>query len=269
MIASLPLALALFVPQQTGWEANNNKSNTIDVPYEVHKSVVSSLQEALEAQSKRDFQLSLALLDGVFYKDGVQVALDPTNTQPSQAAKDGLSKAIKTWNDTLGSDNPVDFVSNPKDADLTIKFVEKVPRSGHDALGLIELKKEYRWNKTRYETIVSGTIYIQTNYNKTPLSSTQLNEVIAHELGHLIGLDDVDKTGQLMGPMLLDQPCPTPNRREIYAVQFLRNQAKKQWNNVLDLIKTNRQSADQPMQSHKEEFLASCTVGKPCHYGKT
>lgn len=269
MIATLPFALALLAPQQTGWEANVNKSNTIEVPFEVHKSVVNSLQEALEAQGKRDYQLSLALLDGIFYKDGIQIALDPASLTPSASAKDGLSKAFQTWNTSLGSDNPVEFVGNVKDADLTIKFVEKIPRSGHDALGLIELKKEYRWNKSRYETEVTGTIYIQNHYDKTPLTAVQFSEVIAHELGHLIGLDDIDKTGQLMGPMLLDKPCPAPNKRETYAVQFLRNQAKKQWNSVLSLIQKDRESPDQPLLSYEENYLASCTVGAPCQHGTT
>jgi hypothetical protein len=266
LIAALPCALALLGPAQSGWEKSDNKS-TIQIPYEIHDAVVKSLQEAAEAQSKRDYQLSLALLHGVIYNNGVEVAVN--GAFPNSAAKEGLNRALNTWTSALQKDDPIKLSNNPATANLKIEFVDKVPRSGHDALGLIELKKQYRWNKSRYETEVTGTIYIQTHYERTPLNSAQYAEVIAHELGHLLGLDDMPNTGQLMGPMLVEKPIVSPNQRETYAVQFVRNQAKKQWNSVLENIKSEVQNlppnSEQELETH---YLASCTGETIFEHGK-
>lgn len=260
MPALLPFALALLLSPQTGWEARPNRP--IEVPAEVHKNVVETLNDALEAQSKRDYQLSLALLHGVIYQGGVKVAVDPRYPAPNAAAKEGLDRALRTWEQSLGNDDPIRLVSDPASAEVKIQFVDKVPRSGHDALGLIELKKEYRWNNSRYETIVSGTIYIQTHFDKVQLDATQYSEVAAHELGHLLGLEDMPNTGQLMGPMLLEKPVPTPNRREVSAVQFVRNQARRQWNSVLDSMQKDAGSRLGSFELvQKSHYLACCTGG--------
>ncbi|MFM9872766.1 MAG: matrixin family metalloprotease [Fimbriimonadaceae bacterium] len=268
MIAAIPFALALLAPTQNGWAKSDDKS-TVQIPYEVHDAVVKSLQEALEAQSKRDYQLSLALLHGVIYNDGVSISVAPETPVPTSAAKDGINRALQTWASALTGDDPIKFTSNSDKADVLIKFVDKVPESGNDALGLIKLKKQYRWNKSRYEIEISGTIYIQTHYERTPLNAAQYNEVIAHELGHLLGLDDMPNTGQLMGPMIVDKPVSGPNQRETYAVQFVRNQAKKQWNSVLENIKQDATHADSSNGYYLEtNYLASCTGKGHGQHGK-
>ncbi|MBA4291471.1 hypothetical protein C0431_00710 [bacterium] len=266
MFAALPFTLALITSPQSGWET---KSNTTKIPFEVHNAVVKALQEATEAQTKRDYQLSLALLHGIIYNDGVKIAIDPDGLTPTPAARQGLTNALNSWEKALEKDNPIQFISDPTKAHLTLQFVDKVPRSGHDALGLIELKKRYSWNRTRYEIEISGTIYVQTHFNRIPLTSSQFTEVIAHELGHLLGLDDLNQTGQLMGPMILDQPVSGPNARETYAVQIVRYHAKTQWNTVVDLINASKQSqTEAEFLSYEQEYLATCTVGGPCKYGK-
>lgn len=262
MPALLPFALALLVSDQTGWESRSGNART--APAEVHPNVVETLNDAIDAQAKRDYQLSLALLHGVIYQGGVKVAVDSRYPAPNAAAKEGIGRALKAWEDALGSDDPIRLVSDNDAPEIRIQFVDKVPRSGHDALGLIELKKEYRWNRSRYETIVSGTIYIQTHFERSPLDAIQFSEVIAHELGHLLGLEDMPNTGQLMGPMLLEKPVVQPNRREVGAVQFVRNQARKQWNSVLDSMQKDPVGIGEIQDFRTEtQYLASCT-GERC-----
>lgn len=268
MLVALPLSLFVLSSGQSGWEVSAQKA-PIKMPFEVHSAVVKSLQDASEAQSKRDYQLSLALLHGVIYNDGVEVGIDSSGQSPNSAARQGLDQALATWEKSLAGDNPIRLVGASAKADVLIKFVEKVPRSGHDALGLIELKKKYSWNRSRYEIDIQGTIYIQTHFNRVPLTSAQYTEVIAHELGHLLGLDDLDQPGQLMGPMVLERPVNGPNARETYAVQAIRYQAKTQWNSVVELINsTQPRYSDETFLSYEREYLAMCTVGGRCYHGK-
>jgi hypothetical protein len=254
------------MPQSSGWDSKKS-TETVKLPAEIHESSIKALNEASEAHQKRDHQLALALLHGVFYKGGVKVAVDPKFPAPNQAAREGLGRSLSTWSTTLEGDSPIQFINDASAADVKIQFVDKVPRSGHDALGLIELKKEYRWNRLRYEIEITGTIYIQTHFDKNPLDATQYSEVIAHELGHLLGLDDMPNPGQLMGPMIVNQPIPNPNKRESYAVQILRHQAKKQWNSVVEDLNFSGFSADSH-GSRTHEYQASCTGKSGCRYGK-
>jgi len=241
------------------------------LPAEVHPSVTKAFQQAIDAEADKDFQLSLALMHGILYNSGVKIRLKTANGKPiTKAAEQGLDKALEVWQDVLGRDNPIKLVDGGQDSDLTIQFVDKVPTKSYDTLGLIEMRKEYSWNRSRYEVKVSGTIYIQTNYEGKNLNAAQYTEVIAHELGHLLGLNDLANTGQLMGPMVFEKPISGPLAHESNAVQIVRYQAKRQWNSVIDKMNSEPTTFNSnEIQSCIEKYLATCTVGRPCQQGKT
>lgn len=264
MLSLLPITALAVAAVSSG-------STAPALPAEVHPSVIKAFQQAIDAEAGKDYQLSLALMHGVLYNSGVKIRLKTANGKPiTKAAEQGMSSALSAWQDVLGRDNPIKFVNADQDADLTIQFVDKVPSKAYDTLGLIELRKEYSWNRSRYEVEVSGTIYIQTNYEGKNLNAAQYTEVIAHELGHLLGLNDLANTGQLMGPMIFEKPISGPLAHESNAVQTVRYQAKRQWNSVIDKMNSEPVSfSSNELQSCSEKYLATCTVGKPCQQGKT
>lgn len=242
-----------------------------ELPREVHPSVTKTFQQAIDAREQKDYQLSLALMHGVLYNSGVKIKLKAANGKPiTKSAEQGLNSALAAWQDVLGKENPIKIVGADQESDLTLQFVDKVPSRSNDTLGLIELRKEYSWNRSRYETKVSGTIYIQTNYEGRTLTAAQFSEVIAHELGHLLGLNDLAESGQLMGPMIFEKPVYGPQAHESYAVQMIRYQGKRQWNTVVEKMGSVELNFDpSELTSCSEKYLATCTVGKPCRYGKT
>ncbi len=235
-----------------------------DLPVEVHPSFRASLIEAIEAERSRDYQLSLALLHGIIYKDGVSVrAKNSSGAAVSKAQDQAINGAVEVWKKALGKDCPIRF-TNDSGAEITVLFVDKIPRKSPDALGLIDLRKEYRWTKRKYEISISGTIFVQTAYDGRTLSVSESTEVIAHEFGHLLGLDDLKTPGQLMGPFVFDSPVGGPQPHESYAVQMLRYQAKKQWNSVVDHISTKTELESPETGWHlSKQYLATCTVLTP------
>jgi hypothetical protein len=50
---------------------------------------------------------------------------------------------------------------------------------------------------------------------------------IMHEMGHILGLEDSDRVGDLMGPLDVNHPVSGPKSYESEAVYELRSQADR------------------------------------------
>ncbi|MDD3527266.1 MAG: HYR domain-containing protein, partial [Bacteroidales bacterium] len=105
--------------------------------------------------------------------DSLDVYIDTTWTD---AEKDSCRAAMARWNDA-GCVPKFRETSSAADADITITQGDP----GEGAAGL------YSWNTDEDGKVTGGTITIAED--TSPLS---LMEVLTHELGHAIGLDDTD-----------------------------------------------------------------------------
>ena len=195
----------------------------VDLPPEVHPTFADTYQRAQQAYEGGEVQKALAMLNGIVYPNGVAVNIDVVAAgSRTQVAQTALNRAAHTWSIKLEGDSPILVVDPKTKADIKIVLTDKIPKSSHDTLGLIDLKKEYRWNNVRHEVHNKGTIYVMRTWNGRPLTEDQMTEIITHELGHLLGLADVSDTNMLMGPMVPGQTLLAPRPNEIKAIQTLR-----------------------------------------------
>jgi len=115
--------------------------------------------------------------------------------------------------------------------------VAEIEVGGTDPLGLIRLKKNFRWNDVRHEVTYKGTIQIVSTPPGGDLSSAETIDVVMHELGHLLGLADVSRAGLLMGPLDRGKPLERPTVREVDAVRELRALLRRRIEEVKALAK--------------------------------
>lgn len=186
-------------------------------------------------------QLAMARLSGILHTQGVRVAIDasslePGNLMPIWAAFAGLGR----WEAVLGADNPIQVVPLGKPHDVTIRFAEQMHSRHEGCIGLIDLQQRYHWNSVRHAYDVRGTITLGLTHHGSPLSFDEVTHVAMHELGHLLGLADVNETGLLMGPMERGKPLPMPSAQEIDAVRRLRADVRVQLWSIVALSQPTR-----------------------------
>ncbi|MBX3096390.1 MAG: hypothetical protein KF812_05965 [Fimbriimonadaceae bacterium] len=191
----------------------------------LHPDVIQAYNRSGEAAQSSDYQLALALLEGSLYTEGVRVAVEGDHAERRAI----VSEAIAEWSRVLEGDNPVRLVSANEDYDLLVRYVTEMPTGGsacsseHDhSLGLIKLQKRYRWNRAVREVTISGGIYVSLRPRGGALSRAEQLDVILHELGHLLGLDDRNQVGPLMGPLERGNPSGHPAADEVRSIVTFR-----------------------------------------------
>lgn len=206
----------------------------------LHPDVVNAYNRSGEAVRAADYQLALVLLEGSLYPVGVRLAVE--NDDPGRRAI--VSAAVETWSRQLQGDNPVRLVSSREPYDVLVRWVPSVPETDGShrcalatdhSLGLIRLQKRYRWNRSMRELTISGTIFVAEDPASGPLSREEQRDVVLHELGHLLGLDDRPEVGPLMGPLERGRPSGQAAPDEVESVLTLRRMLRDR----ISLIQTH------------------------------
>ncbi|MCU0316967.1 MAG: hypothetical protein MUC92_10275 [Fimbriimonadaceae bacterium] len=194
----------------------------------IHPQFAQSLRRADKAFREDDYYLSLALLHGVVYPDGITLGFDETSLRGSKAKfTKATHRAMVIWQNAMDGDSPMVYAEPGAKPEITMVLVDTLPQ-GNDVMGLIQMEKKYQWNKRMFRLEQKITISILRSYEGHALTEDQMTEVIAHEMGHLLGLADVDEVGPLMGPMQIGKPSTDPLPREVQAVKQLRRVAREQ-----------------------------------------
>ncbi len=186
----------------------------------------NAIEKADAAMGEGDRQLALALYEGSLFPNGVKVAVDQGSLDNDDQYK-AVYFAVEVWGKVLEGDSPVELVDHVEDADVVVKFVDSIPERGEDALGLIQLEKSYRWSKTMHSVKCKGTISVVRTAVGGKLSMSETRDVVMHEVGHLLGLGDVESTGYLMGPLERGKPLAKPTLTEIEDVKALRRMVRE------------------------------------------
>lgn len=160
--------------------------------------------------------LALGGLYALSLEEGVQITeLESTLTEDRRNA---ISRSISNWNGWLG--RPVFGVSSSKpSARLTIRVVDKFPAGGKaEVMGKISIERKFGTLKNEPFFSVDATIWILNRYEGSRLNDLEFEEILSHEIGHLVGLRDHDSMEGLMGKFVYRRPRTSISKEELSAV---------------------------------------------------
>ncbi len=191
------------------------------LPLSASTDTRNAIEKADAAFVDGDRQLALALYKGSLFPTELKLAVDQESLDNDDQYR-AVYYALQIWDKELNGDLPIELVDRVEDADVVVRFVDSIPERGPDALGLIQLEKSYRWSKSMHTVKCKGSISIVRSAVGGRLTFSEMRDVVMHEIGHLLGLGDIEKTGVLMGPLERGKPLSRPTVAEVEDVKSLR-----------------------------------------------
>lgn len=150
---------------------------------------------------------------------GIDAGEDPDELEPL------IRRAIGIWDRALDG-SPFVFTSRSDNVDIRVRLVDTIAPFD-DIQGEIQMERSFRWGG-RVEYKLNGRMKVKRTAFGETLSDDELVEVIAHELGHELGLDDRHEARGLMGPLVVGRPRLKPSAEEIEAVKLFRASLQRQ-----------------------------------------
>jgi hypothetical protein len=160
-----------------------------------------SLDTYRQALAEKNHLKANAMLQGLLV-DSVSIGIDAKTIETgNDDYVKPIQQAISLWNTALGQ--PVFRMAAKGQApQVIVKFVPRVS-DGDGVQGYVTAQRHFFWDSQESGADVSGTIQIRDNIGTRYLLPDEVCRVMAHELGHVLGLDDDPD-----GPGLMADFCP-------------------------------------------------------------
>lgn len=193
--------------------------------------------DALSEAHQNNYQPALAKLESMLMVDEVSIGIDTQNLpKDAKGYTDSVQKGISIWCDAL-PDCPYRMVNNAREHPaVLVKFVKSLDEKGADLQGMIKAQHEFRWTGSKHASTLTCTLYVVYRCDSRNLSHTEAAEVVAHELGHLLGLGDADVEDGLMGPFIAGHPRLRPSEAELEALVQLRQTVRAEIDKIEDQL---------------------------------
>lgn len=143
-------------------------------------------------------------------------------------ARQAFLEGIQQWERNLHKD--LEFVEafDFQTPDVIVTFESTLGENGKHYGGYTRWKRSISQDsKGRYVAKVDAKMQIRTHQpNGKPMTVDQMRHAVMHEFGHVLGLDDSPKTGEVMGPLDLARPVNGPKHDEVDQLKKLRAEVR-------------------------------------------
>lgn len=153
----------------------------------------------------------------------VEVKLDKVPANRRTACKTAVDGALEAWQKALGDTVKLERAEDGEKTDISIRFEPNVLQNGEPVAGYVNWTRR-AGNGTGS---VSGDVQVRfKDLDGEDMPLRAMRHIAMHEMGHLLGLDDTDHLGDVMGPLDVSHPASNPTSGEVSAVRALRGEAE-------------------------------------------
>lgn len=171
---------------------------------------------------------ALAYAEMVLLRKEITIFVDDSNApwQIKEDSKKALRDAAINWEDALGREIKFRFTTTA-DADVVVRYADAMRFDGKDAAGTVRWTRQVLdLGSEQYEYQVRANISLRTQApNGAYMTYKQMLHTAGHEFGHILGLEDSARVGDLMGPLRLDRPVERATGNERDSLITFRQQA--------------------------------------------
>jgi predicted Zn-dependent protease len=197
--------------------------------------------KAVQAE-RREPQKALAMLEVLVISTPLDVIADysgvPENLRDEYA--DAVADAFGMWERSLGSDFPLRLVRKSNSA-IRLTFASSIRGGEPNQKGEFYVTRRIQWGDAFHSGEIDGHFTIVKLATKDRyMTGKEIKHIVAHEVGHSLGLADSESLERIMGPVMLGNPFARVTSDEVRQVKEIRAAIKKEISFVLDAVKTRK-----------------------------
>ena len=129
-----------------------------------------------------------------------------------------MERAFRDWESATNRTVEFEFTDNESEADIVVKFIDKVSDKAENAVGLT-----YPFvNKEGYFMHALIEIAKYSEHQKIKMSNHTLMKIMRHEIGHAIGLEHTNSPNSIMNPTT--DKCLDISKYDIKVLKEIYNQ---------------------------------------------
>lgn len=184
------------------------------VPRQIEPSAAAQIQHGNQCLQTGHFNEACGAADLILLSNKLRISIvEPPNT--------AIDQAIACWQDKLAG--AIQFEHVCDNADVLVRFVPKITEGNRNSIGFSHWQR-FLYPDGSYK--LKAEITIATQYpDGSPVGQESQRHAAMHEIGHLLGLDDSRRVGDVMGPNDPQRPALAPTMAEVQALLTLRQMA--------------------------------------------
>lgn len=221
MVLTVGALLGALCANVAGSELVYSELRSLVMP-ELHAQV----EVAHESVRRGEWSRGLAHSNAVLMLQGIEYSVDLERVPESEQKRcvDALNAAIAQWSEALNGQVRFTRIDT---GGIVITFQPDLESRGRPVGGHTKWRRDVKVGANgELQPTLEASIWIRTRQpSGRQMSFDHLRHISSHELGHVLGLADSNRIGDVMGPLDLGRPARAIAQREIEALRAIRERA--------------------------------------------